>query len=105
MVQVKQSSTLRFMPLSEAMQQPVILDTGADSPKALRTLHACFCCADAALRGDDSGDEGEGDSDTSIGPSGCRASSSVAECPPVTMQSSMRLLLTASWCVYAKKSG
>ena len=47
LVQVKQPRTLRFEPLDVATRAPVMLSTGMDAPKRLRTAHACFSCADA----------------------------------------------------------
>ena len=49
LVQVKQPKQMAFKPLAEALESPEILDTQADSPKRLRTVHACFACADAVL--------------------------------------------------------
>ena len=49
LVQLKQRKALHFKSLADAMQEPTILDTGIDTPKRLRTMHACFGCADEAL--------------------------------------------------------
>ena len=49
MVQVKQPRVLKFQSFEEALKSPGILDNGMDSPKRLRTIHACFACADAVI--------------------------------------------------------
>ena len=49
LVQVKQPRRLSFKPFEEALEAPNILDNGMDTPKRLRTIHACFACADAVM--------------------------------------------------------
>ncbi len=53
LVQVKQPRTLRFEPLDLATKAPVLLSTGMDAPKRVRTAHACFSCADVLTVDDD----------------------------------------------------
>ena len=48
LIQVKQPATHTFLPLSEAIRSPRILETGIDSPRRRETLHACFSCSDSA---------------------------------------------------------
>ena len=48
LIQVKQPATHIFLPLSEAIRSPRILETGIDSPRRRETLHACFSCSDSA---------------------------------------------------------
>ena len=49
LVQVKQPTTLSFEPLEKAVGAPRILETGLDSPRRLRTVHACFGAAEDTL--------------------------------------------------------